>query len=71
MLVPLAYAICEFLTLGSQFTDLQRKTMTCEKQSGLWQHYLHCDSIKIFSIITEARKEVEPFLKACLILFTK
>lgn len=40
--------------------------MTSERQSGLWQHYLHCDSIKIFRIITEARKEMEPFLKACL-----
>ncbi|KJK60442.1 Meiosis protein SPO22/ZIP4 like [Aspergillus parasiticus SU-1] len=63
--------VVQLLDLSMHFTDLQRKTMTCEKQSGLWQHYLHCDNIKIFSIITEARKEVEPFLKACLILFTK
>ncbi|KAF7620565.1 hypothetical protein AFLA_005870 [Aspergillus flavus NRRL3357] len=55
--------VVQLLDLSMHFTDLQRKTMTCEKQSGLWQHYLHCDSIKIFSIITEARKEVEPFLK--------
>ncbi|KAE8417264.1 meiosis protein SPO22/ZIP4 like-domain-containing protein [Aspergillus pseudocaelatus] len=58
------------LDLSMQFTDLQRKTMTSEKQSGLRQHYLHCDSIKIFRIITEARKEMEPFWKALLVLRT-
>ncbi|KAE8131995.1 meiosis protein SPO22/ZIP4 like-domain-containing protein [Aspergillus pseudotamarii] len=63
--------VIQLLDLSMQFTDLQRETMTCEKQSGLWQHYLRCDSIKIFRIIREARKEMEPFLKACLILFTK
>ncbi|KAE8161235.1 meiosis protein SPO22/ZIP4 like-domain-containing protein [Aspergillus tamarii] len=55
--------VIRLLDLSMQFTDLQRKTMTSERQSGLWQHYLHCDSIKMFRIITEARKEMEPFLK--------
>ncbi|KAB8210010.1 hypothetical protein BDV34DRAFT_221057 [Aspergillus parasiticus] len=53
--------VVQLLDLSMHFTDLQRKTMTCEKQSGLWQHYLHCDNIKIFSIITEARKEQQHY----------
>ncbi|GAB1191156.1 hypothetical protein APSETT444_000327 [Aspergillus pseudonomiae] len=69
VLLLFSYALCEIMTLGSQFTDLQRKITTCEKQSSLWQHYLHCDINKAFRAIAEARKETEPSLKACLALF--
>ncbi|KNG84376.1 hypothetical protein ANOM_006848 [Aspergillus nomiae NRRL 13137] len=61
--------VVQLLDLSIQFTDLQRKATTCEKQSNLWQHYLHCDIIKAFRAIAEARKETEPSLKACLALF--
>ncbi|KAE8404582.1 meiosis protein SPO22/ZIP4 like-domain-containing protein [Aspergillus pseudonomiae] len=56
--------VVQLLDLSIQFTDLQRKITTCEKQSSLWQHYLHCDIIKAFRAIAEARKETEPSLKA-------
>ncbi|KAE8378353.1 hypothetical protein BDV26DRAFT_292309 [Aspergillus bertholletiae] len=62
-----ARLVLRLLDLSMQFIDLQRKTMASEKQCRLWQQYLYCDILKIDRIIIEARKEIEPFMKACLI----
>jgi hypothetical protein len=55
------------LTLNFQFADLHQQIIQGEEEerSDLWQHYLHCNFLKVVRIIADVRKETKLYMKVC------